>query len=178
MKHDNLPGALVVIEASRASAAVRSCLRFVALTATRSAEVLGATWGEVDLQGRTWTIAAERMKGGVEHRVPLSGQAVAVLEGMRRGGDTAFVFPGRTPGAPLSHSTLLAAAKTMGLGGSVHGFRSSFRTWASECTDADHAVMELSLGHAVGGNVERAYARSDLFDKRRELMDTWASYIA
>ena len=72
VKHDNLPGALVVIEASRASAAVRSCLRFVALTATRSAEVLGATWGEVDLQGRTWTIAAERMKGGVEHRVPLS----------------------------------------------------------------------------------------------------------
>lgn len=178
MDHGNVAAALVVIDASRASDSVKACLRFVALTACRSAEARGMTWAEVDRDAATWTIPAEKMKGQKAHTVPLSPAAIAVLDAMRPAqvDPSAYVFRGRTPGGPLSQSTLLAAAKTNGLGGSIHGFRTSFRTWAAE-TGAPFEVAELCLAHNVGSNVERAYSRSNLLDRRRELMDRWADYI-
>ena len=177
MHHENIAAALVVIAASNATDTVKAALRFVALTACRSAEARGATWAEIDLERALWTIPASRMKGGKPHVVPLAPQAVDVLRSLPRGDDSAYVFPGRNPGAPLANATLLTAARTMGLDGTIHGFRTAFRTWASE-TGARFEVAEMALAHNVGSAVERAYNRSDLLDARRELMDKWASYIA
>ena len=169
--------ALQAVEASRASLCVKACVRFVALTACRSGEARGATWSEVDTEAREWRIPGERMKTGAEHRVPLSDAALAVLERvrpLRRESDLAFPSP---RGGELSNMTLSKALRTAGVDAVPHGFRTSFRTWAAEKTNADHAVMELSLAHAVGTAVERSYARSDLFGKRRGLMDRWAAFL-
>lgn len=173
--------ALEVIEASRASLAARSALRFLVLTAARSGEVRGARWPEVDLEAREWRVPAERMKTGAEHRVPLAGTAVAVLKRIRPlRDDSDLVFPSPLrPGRPLSNMTLTKLLRDVGLAdrAQVHGFRASFRTWASERTSVPHAVCEMALAHAVGSAVERSYARSDLFEKRRGLMDLWAAYV-
>ena len=147
----------------------------------RSGEARGATWDEIDVEAREWRIPGSRMKGGAEHRVPLSDAAVAALEAvrpLRDGHDLVFPSPSR-PGKALSDMTLTKLLRDVGLADSatVHGFRTSFRTRASERTNADHAVMELCLAHHVGTAVERAYARSDLFDKRRRLMDQWAEHL-
>ena len=162
--------------------AAKLCLRFLILTAARSGEARGATWSETDLGNRLWTIPAERMKGGAEHRVPLSDAALAVLEQARPlGGSEGLIFPSpMKPGQPMSDMTLTKVLRSTGLAqyATVHGFRTCFRTWASECTRAPHAVMELSLAHAVGSSVERAYARSDLIEKRRVLMQAWADFVA
>ena len=169
--------ALDAVEASRASLCVKACVRFVALTACRSGEARGATWSEVDTEAREWRIPGERMKTGAEHRVPLSDAALAVLERvrpLRRESDLIFPSP---RGGELSNMTLSKALRTAGVDAVPHGFRTSFRTWAAEKTNADHAVMELSLAHAVGTAVERSYARSDLFGKRRGLMDQWAAFL-
>ena len=174
--------ALETIEASGASMSAKLALRFLILTAARSGEVRGATWGEIDLDARTWTLPAERTKSNREHRQPLSDEAVAVLEQARAlsGGEGA-VFPSpMKPGNPLSDMTLTKILRDTGLAerAVVHGFRTSFRTWASEETNADHAVMELALSHQVGSEVERAYARSDLFAKRARLMGQWGRFVA
>ena len=173
--------ALETVEASDASVAAKLCLRFLVLTAARSGEARGATWNEVDEATREWRIRAERMKGGVEHRVPLSDAVMAVLtQAERLRDESGLIFPSSTkPGNPLSDMTLTKVLRTTGLAerATVHGFRSTFRDWAAECTDAPHAVMELSLAHAIGTSVEQAYARSDLIDKRRDLMDQWAAFV-
>ena len=169
--------ALETVDASKASLMVKACLRFVALTACRSGEARGATWAEIDTDAREWRIPADRIKAGVEHRVPLSDEALAVLERVRPLPDASgLVFPSPR-GREFSNMTLSKALRAAGIDAVPHGFRSSFRTWASERTNADHAVMELSLAHAVGSSVERAYARSDLFEKRRRLMDQWAAFL-
>ena len=133
----------------------------------------------MDLEARTWTVPAERMKSNREHVVPLSDGALAVLANAARlretGGD--LVFPGVKRGRPLSDATLSKLLKEIGVPAVPHGFRAAFRTWASERTDAPQAVMELALAHASGTQVERAYARSDLRDKRRALMQRWAEYV-
>ena len=174
--------ALETVETSGASLAAKLCLRFLVLTAARSGEARGATWSEVDEAAREWRIQAGRMKGGVEHRVPLSDAAIAVLIRAKRLRDgSELIFPSSTkPGSPLSDMTLTKMLRTTGLAerATVHGFRSTFRDWAAECTDAPHAVMELSLAHAVGSSVEQAYARSDLLCRRRALMDQWARFVA
>ena len=172
--------ALDTIEASTAGLSARACLRFVVLTASRSGEARGASWDEVDLDAREWRIPAARMKGGAEHRVPLSDAAVAVIEAvepLRRSSGLLFPSPSR-PGKSLSDMTLTKVLRGCGLADrtTVHGLRSTFRTWASERTSVPHAVMEMALAHQVGSSVERSYARSDLFEKRRELMNTWARY--
>ena len=173
--------ALETVEASDASLAAKLCFRFLVLTAARSGEARGATWDEVDDAAREWRIRAERMKGGVEHRVPLTDAAMAVLTQARRLRDgSGLIFPSSTkPGNPLSDMTLTKVLRTTGLAerATVHGFRSTFRDWAAEYTDAPHAVMELSLAHAVGSSVEQAYARSDLIGKRRSLMEQWAGFV-
>ena len=173
--------ALETIEASGASLSARACLRFVVLTACRSGEARGALWSEIDLDAREWRIPAARMKAANEHRVPLTDAALAALELVRPlRGDSDLVFPSPLRASrPLSDMTLTKVLRDCGVAGraTVHGFRTSFRTWAAERTNADHAVMELCLARAVGSNVERAYARSDLFDKRRRLMDQWAAFV-
>ena len=173
--------ALAIIEATRASLSAKACLLFVVLTACRSGEARGATWAEIDLEAGEWRVPETRMKEEAEHRVPLSGAATAVIESvrpLRDGSDLLFPSPSR-PGAALSDMTLTKILRSCGLAdrATVHGFRTSFRTWAAERTRVPHAVAEMALSHAVGSDVERSYARSDLFDKRRRLMDQWAAYV-
>ncbi len=152
------------------------CLRFLILTACRSGEARGATWDEI--RGETWTIPAERMKAGREHRIPLSPAALDVLDAAlpcRR--DGGLIFPGRSPTKPLSDMTLTAILRRRGLAdrATVHGFRSSFRDWCAE-TGQPRELAEAALAHTVGG-VEGAYFRSDLFERRRALMDAWGAYV-
>lgn len=173
--------ALAAVAEGGASEAVKLCFRFAVLTACRSGEARGATWAEIDLDRREWRIPADRMKAEAEHRIPLSDAAVAVLESARELADgSALVFPSpHRAGKPLSDMALTQLLRKTGLAdrATVHGFRTSFRTWAAEQTNAPHAVMELSLAHQVGSAVERAYARSDLLEKRRGLMQQWANYL-
>ena len=180
LPYADVPAALEAVEASGAGPAVKAAIRFTTLTAVRSGEARGATWGEVDLEAREWRVPASRMKAGAEHRVPLSDAAVAVLEGMRAHSDGAadsLIFPG-VGGRRLNGDTLIKALRrATGRDADVHGFRSSFRTWAAERSGATRDVAEMALAHVVGGAVERSYARSDLFDQRRGLMDRWAAFV-
>ncbi|MDE0058835.1 MAG: tyrosine-type recombinase/integrase [Defluviicoccus sp.] len=181
MPYREVSAALATVEASRASLASKLCLRFLVLTAARSGEARGATWDEIDEDAGEWRIPGSRMKAGVEHRVPLSGAAVESLEQARvlRDG-SGLIFPSSVKrGHPMSDMTLTQVLRKNGLAerSTVHGFRSAFRDWAAECTSAPHAVMELSLAHAVGSSVEQAYARSDLIEKRRVLMQAWADFV-
>ena len=151
-------------------------LEFVILTAARSGEVRGATWSEIDLDAQTWSIAADRMKAGKAHRVPLSDQAVALLKALPRLADSDLVFFAPR-GGRLSDMALTAVTRRMGAACVPHGFRSSFRDWASERTSFPHTVAEMALAHVVGDKVEAAYRRGDLFGKRRQLMSAWALFV-
>ncbi|WP_404379932.1 tyrosine-type recombinase/integrase [Caenispirillum salinarum] len=167
-------------------------LEFVILTASRTGEALGATWAEVDLAAAVWTVPGDRMKAKRDHRVPLSPQAVAVLEAMGEAyGRDGYVFPGQRKGKPLSYMGLLMLLRRMNPEGecggfrwaddkgraiTVHGFRSSFRDWTAEQTAFPGEVAEAALAHVVGDKVEAAYRRGDLFEKRRRLMEAWADY--
>jgi integrase len=152
-------------------------LEFVILTAARTGEALGATWDEIDVKAKTWTIPAERMKGGREHRVPLSPAALAALERLCASRINDLVFAGAKAGRPLSDMALLMLLRRMGRDDlTVHGFRSTFRDWAAERTTYPNHVVEMALAHAVSNAVEAAYRRGDLFDQRRSLMEAWASY--
>ncbi len=154
-------------------------MEFLILTACRTSEVLGATWDEIDLDSATWTIPAHRMKMRSEHRVPLSTGALEVLEQARkRTGGKGLVFPSdRKLGRALSHPALLKLLKRAGYGHvTSHGFRSSFRNWTVEQTDAPWAVCETALAHKLGGDEVVAYARSDLFERRMDLMQDWSDY--
>ncbi len=148
-------------------------LRFTILTAARSGEVRGAHWCEVE--GDSWVIPAERMKGGLEHRVPLSEEALEILEAVK-GHDDELIFPGSQRGKPLSDMSLSAVLKRLNIPVTVHGFRSTFRDWVGERTSTPREIAEMSLSHSVGNAVEQAYARSALFEKRKKLMDRWAAY--
>ena len=150
-------------------------LKFCILTATRTSETIGARWQEADLHDAVGTIPPERIKAGKEHRVPLSKPAAAILQKLAATRSSDFVFPGGKPGKPLSNMALLALLKRMGRPDlTVHGFRSAFRDWAAERTNFPHEVCEMALAHAIGDKMERAYRRSDLFVKRRQLMEAWA----
>ena len=180
LPYSEVGAALDAIEASTASAAVKACLRFTVLTAVRSGEARGATWNEMDLQAAEWRIPAERMKVAREHRVPLSAAAVETLERARSLHSPAgWCFPAPARAARKIHATTLAyvVKRLYGDRCTVHGFRSSFRDWASEQTSVPHAVAEAALAHQVGSAVERSYARSDLFEKRRSLMNRWAEFV-
>ncbi len=150
-------------------------LQFLILTAARSGEVRSMTWNEVDLDSAVWTVPGERMKAGLPHRVPLTETAIAVLQTVR-GLDSQLVFPGQRRGKAMHDMTIAAPLKRMGVAGTVHGFRSTFRDWAAEKTNAPREIAEMCLAHEVGGAVERAYRRSDLFAKRNDLMGAWARW--
>ena len=169
--------ALDVVAASGASAATKACIRFVVLTAVRSGEAREAKWSEIDLEAREWRIPGERMKMGVEHRVPLSDPAVTVLEAMRPlCGRSGLVFPSQRD-KPMSPATMISALQRAEIGCTMHGFRSSFRVWAAERSNATRDIAEMCLAHKVGSDIERSYNRSDLFEKRRALMNAWATYL-
>lgn len=157
-------------------------LRMAILTALRSGEVRGARWSEFDLEAGVWTVPAERMKMKRPHRVPLSEPALAILRAARsmpnaQPGADGLVFPGNS-GKPLSDMTLTKILRDMKQPFHVHGMRSSFRDWAAEQTSLPGEVAEAALAHAVPNAVEAAYRRTTFFDKRRELMDAWATYLA
>jgi integrase len=156
-----------------------NALMFAILTATRSGEVRGAAWDEIDLDRAVWTIPAARMKAEREHRVPLSKPAVTILEEMAKLRDgSGLVFLGLKRGVPLSDMTLSAVLRRMGRGElTVHGFRSTFRDWAAEATHHANHVVEQALAHAILSAVEAAYRRGDLFKKRTALMDDWAAHL-
>ena len=170
--------ALGTVEASPASLAARLCFRFLVLTAARSGEARGARWSEMDTKAREWRIPGERTKRGAPHRVPLSTEAIAVLERARALDDRSeVVFPGRQRERELSDMTLTKILREQGLAdrATVHGFRSAFRDWCAE-TGAPREVAEAALAHTVGG-VEGAYFRSDLFERRRALMQSWGAFL-
>ncbi len=171
-------------------------LRFTILTAGRTGEVIGARWSEIDLSAGSWTIPPQRMKAGREHRVPLSKSATSVLRELLPLRDSArgeWVFPGERTGRPLSNMAMLMLLRRMNSGGgspprwrdprsgepiTPHGFRSTFRSWAEECTNHGREVAEAALAHAVRDKTEAAYQRGDLLEKRRRLMDDWAAFCA
>jgi integrase len=156
-------------------------LEFLILTAGRTGEVIGARWSEIDLLDKTWTVPANRMKARREHRVPLSARALAILHDMQTArqsdGGNAYVFPGPRAGKPLSNMAFLMLLRRMKLDDlTVHGFRATFKTWASERTSFQNEIVEAALALVIGGKVEQAYRRTDMFEKRRRLMQQWATF--
>ena len=151
-------------------------LEFVILTAARSGEARGATWAEIDTEEKVWTVPGARMKAGKEHRVPLSDAALSLLKALPRmvGSDLVFAAP---RSGLLSDMTLTAVMRRMGLEAVPHGFRSTFRDWASERTAYPREACEMALAHTIGDKVEAAYRRGDLFDKRRRMMTEWAAFL-
>jgi integrase len=158
-------------------------LRFAILTAARTGEVIGTRWSEIDMAAGLWTVPAERMKGGREHRVPLSNAALDVLRQVAKLGTgrdpTAFVFPGGKTGKPLSSMAMLMLLRRMGRGDlTAHGFRSSFRDWCAEATNYPREIAEAALAHTLRDKTEAAYQRGDMMEKRRRLMAEWAAFCA
>ena len=173
-----LPATIETVRACDALVSTKLAFEFLVLTACRSGEVRLATWEEIDLDAATWTIPAARMKVKRDHRVPLSDRALAVLAEARALADrSGLVFPSAT-GRAMSDSTLSKLLRGLDIEAVPHGFRSSFRDWAGERTNAPREVAEAALAHVVKDKTEAAYARSDLFDRRRKLMDQWAVFLA
>ena len=179
LAYEEVADCIAKVKASRrASASSKLALEFPVLTAARSAEVRKAKWDEIDVEGATWTVPAERMKANREHRVPLSGRALEVLaEAAELSDGSGLVLPGARSGPPLSENTHAKLLRELRFDAVTHGFRSSFRDYAAEQTHTPHAVMEAALAHTIKNKAEAAYARSDLFEKRRELMTSWADYL-
>ena len=173
----DLPACLESINGAAGLESTKDALAFVILTAVRSGEAREARWNEIDFDARVWTIPASRMKARRAHQVPLSDAAVALLE-RRRGEseDDGYVFPGRTPGQPLSRKAMSSLLSRINPDITVHGFRSTFRDWAGETTTTPREVLEHCLAHRVGNAVEQAYARGTLLDRRRRVMDAWADF--
>ena len=181
LPHREVAAAIVTVRGSGAWAGTKLAFEFLVLTATRSAEVRLARWREVDLMARVWTIPGSRMKAKREHRVPLSARATEVL------GEAEELGPSPAPhelvfttvrGRLIDGSTISKLVSELGIAAVPHGFRSSFRDWASERTDYPREVVEAALAHTVRNQTEAAYARSDLFERRRDLMDDWTEYLA
>jgi integrase len=178
LPYQEVAGFLETLQSSQAGAITKLALELVVLTACRSGDVRLALWQEIDLDKAEWIIPPDRMKAKREHRIPLSGRAVDVLQQVRALGDgSGLVFPSTRYGKPLSDMTLSKLVKGMGFDVDVHGFRTSFKTWAQEKTNSPREVSEAALAHTVKDKAEAAYARSDLFAKRRKLMERWAGYV-
>ncbi|MFG1400251.1 tyrosine-type recombinase/integrase [Roseixanthobacter pseudopolyaromaticivorans] len=155
---------------------VRLAFEFLILTAARTGEVIGAEWSEIDLVEKVWTVPAARMKAKRIHRVPLSARCVEILEQAAQMTTEGFIFPGRSPGSSMSNMAFLMVLRRLKLEITAHGFRSAFRDWASEATSHPREVCEMALAHTIESKVEAAYRRGDLFEKRRALMNDWATF--
>jgi integrase len=179
--HDAMPWRDVpafFAELEKRTAVAAKALQFTILTACRTSEVLEAKWPEIDYEARLWTIPAERMKAGVEHRVPLTDGMLAILEPLKAMASE-YVFEGQKRHNPLSNMSMLMLLRRMGQDAfTVHGFRSSFRDWAAEVAGVPREVAEAALAHQVGSDVERAYARSDLLERRRSISNDWTRFVS
>ena len=178
LHYRDVPAALAQVNGSNADTVTKLAFEFLVLTAARSGEIRLATWNEIDWRGRRWSVPAERMKARREHQVPLSDRSIEVLrraEGLTDG-SRGLVFPGLR-GRQLSDMVFTALLRRLDIPAVAHGFRSSFRDWCIECTDVSWAVGEAALAHNLGTSTEQAYARTDLFDQRRDLMQQWADFV-
>jgi integrase len=178
MAYVELPGFMRQLRQCEGIAAL--ALEFTILVAGRTGEVLGANWGEVNLAERVWVIAGDRMKAGKEHRVPLSPAALAALQKMREewGAREGVIFANPDTGRPVADQTLGRLIRSIGAQVTTHGFRSTFRDWAGDRSNFPREIVEAALAHKVGDAVEQAYRRSDALEKRRRLMEAWASYCS
>lgn len=175
MPYENVPAFFADLRKREATAAL--ALELCILTAARSGEILGMRWTEVDLEKKVWTVPPHRMKAGREHRVPLSARAITILRQLRKLGTGDFVFPGQARNKPLSNMAMEMVLRRMELDDvTVHGFRSSFRDWAGNVSSFPRELIETALAHVIGDKAEQAYRRGDALEKRRKLMDAWASY--
>jgi integrase len=175
MAYENVPAFIGRLRESDSVAG--QALELCILTAARSGEILGMRWTELDLEKKLWTVPANRMKAGREHRVPLSGRAVQLLRELHKARSGDFVFPGQARKKPLSNMAMEMVLRRMKLENvTVHGFRSSFRDWAGNVSNFPREVVETALAHVIGDKAEQAYRRSDALEKRRRLMEAWASY--
>jgi integrase len=175
MPYADVPAYVARLQVTDAMAA--RALEFLILSAARSGEVLGAKWPEIELNAGVWTVPPERMKAGVEHRVPLNERTVAILTALRATRVNDHVFPGEKKDRPLSSMALTMLMRRMQVGQyTPHGFRSSFRDWAGDATTFPREIAEAALAHRVGDETERAYRRSDALARRRKLMDAWAKF--
>ena len=178
LPHGEVASAIETVRASNARPVVKLAFEFLVLTAVRSGEVRGAVWTEIDRDAGVWTIPAPRTKGNREHRVPLCRRALEILEEARMlGRGSPLVFPG-VRGKPFASTALSELLGELKIAAVPHGFRSSFRDWAAEETDHPREVAEAALAHKVRNQIEAAYRRSDLFERRRRLMNDWAAYLA
>ena len=174
----DVAAALTTIRGTDAWPATKLAFKFLTLTACRSGEVRLAEWAEVDLAGQVWTIPGDKMKTGRNHRIPLSNQAMAVLrQAEELADDSKLIFPS-VRGKALSDATISKLVRENGIACVPHGMRTSFRMWAAESTDVPREVCEFALAHVVGSAAEQAYQRSDLFERRRELMTLWADFVS
>ena len=174
LPYKDIPGFMAGLRAREGVAP--QALAFLVYTAARSQEVLKARWSEIDLDAGVWTVPAERMKARKPHRVPLAPEMVDLLRGLYTESESDFVFIGTQAGKPLAHTALALVLTRMGQDVTVHGFRSAFRDWAGETTAFSHDICEAALAHVRGDKSVQAYARGDLFDKRRALMESWAKF--
>jgi integrase len=178
LPYADVPGFIKQLHEADAAEGVRLALELTILCATRTSETLLAKWAEVDLKTKTWTIPAARMKAAAEHRIPLAGRSIKILTQARATSEeNGYVFPGRGRSKPLSNMALLMTLRRMSRSDlTVHGFRSSFRDWAAERTNFPRAVCEAALAHTLRDKTEAAYNRTDLFERRRELMAMWDNF--
>jgi integrase len=177
MAYTELPAFISRLRDRQTESVSALALEFAILTAARSGEVLGMRWDEVDDAAKVWTVPPTRMKAAREHRVPLSARALAILDEAKKARAGAFVFPGSRGGRPLSVMAMEMVLRRMGRDSvTVHGFRSAFRDWAGNETQFAREVAEAALAHVIGDAAERAYRRGDALEKRRALMEAWASY--
>ena len=178
LPHGEVASALRTVRASNKRPLLKLMFEFLVLTATRSGEVRGAAWKEIDREEGVWSIPARRTKGNREHRVPLARRALEILEEAQAlGGGSPLVFP-RVGGKPIGNTAMSELLRGLKIAAVPHGFRSSFRDWAAEETDHSREVAEAALAHKARNPIEAAYRRTDLFERRRRLMDDWAGYLA
>ena len=179
LPYSEVAACIDTVKGSGAGLTTKLAFEFIVLTASRSGEARLATWSEFDLDAKEWLVPASRMKAKRDHRVPLSGRVLEVLaeaKSLSDGGD--LVFAGTKQGRPLSDMTLSKLVKELGFEADVHGFRTSFKTWAQERTNFAREVSEMALAHVIQNKSEAAYARSDLLDKRRMMMESWAGFLS
>lgn len=180
LPYDRVADAIKAVRSSDAGMTTKLAFEFLVLTVTRSGETREARWPEIDMKKGVWVVPANRMKAKKEHRVPLSARCLAILEAAKeyKQASSDLVFPGTKQDRPLSDMTLSKLVKELKIDAVPHGFRSSFRDWAGETTAHPREVIEFALAHVIKDKAEAAYARSDLFEKRRLVMDEWAAYAS
>ncbi len=178
LPYNEVENAIAAVRGSNVAPMLMLAFEFLVLTAARAGEVRFAAWNEIDLEAATWTVPASRMKAGRAHRVPLSQRALDVLAEARvlRSEQSDLVFPSRG-GRPLTERCFVQALARLGIDATAHGFRASFRVWAQERTGFPREVCEAALAHTLKDKAEAAYARSGLFERRRELMEQWAQFL-